>query len=239
MLLEHAHLVGAALARLPLWYEFIRALTLEKLDPGVWSNRDVVLGWAQGGGNLHDRIPESLRQDKEVFCATASIPKAGNPIPQPPPNHFKSNKDDMIDLMEQNPLYLCHAGAGLVGDLDLVVAALSGEDGLLARFLDLGTGWFPEGNNGQPRFFYEVANHVRSKLLLHDAFVKLVLGSVSSSTDNKSALSVFRQGNETVKVFNQSLAEYAGVPFGKELGRLRRARETLALIGLRWSDPKV
>jgi len=239
VILEHAHLVGAVLARLPLWYEGIRALALEKLDPGVWNNRDVVLGWAQGGGDLHDRIPESLRQDKEVLFATARIKKAGNPIPQTLPNQIKSNKDDMIDLVQQNPLYLCQVGAGLVGDLDLIVAALSGEDGVLARFLDLGTGWFPEGNNGQLRFFYEVANHVRSKLLLRDAFVKLVLGSVSSSTDNKSALSVLRQGEETVKAFNQSLAEYSGVPFGKELGRLLRARETLALGGLRWSDPKV
>ena len=43
----------------------------------------------------------------------------------------------------------------------------------------------------------------------------------------------------TSKAFKQMLAEYAGVPFGKELGRLRRARESLADVGLHWSDPEV
>jgi len=146
--------------------------------------------------------------------------------------------------VEQNPFNLRIVAAGLVGDLDLFVAALSGENGILVFHTELsGTGWIPDGEESEGirmcRFYFDIVNHVRTKLYLHDIFVKLILCSIDSSSANESVFSVLDQDKVTSKALKQMLAEYAGVPFGKELRRLRRARETLAFIGLSWSDPQV
>ena len=78
-----------------------------------------------------------------------------------------------------------------MGDLDLFVAALSsGENGILVFYTDLsGTGWIPDGEESRDhnkyRFHLEIANHVRTKLYLHDIFVKLILGSIDSSPTSR------------------------------------------------------
>ena len=241
--LKYPHLVGAALARLPLWEERACAHYREKLDPGVWNIREIVVGWANGGGDLHNLIPGNLRQNEDVFVAFNGHKRATRSIlGLPLPDHLKSNKDFMTKLLEQNPLYLHHVGDRLVGDFDLCVAALSAEDGILACFKPPDR-WIPDGEESPVlrwrRLIFQIANHVRAKLHLHNVFVKLILGSIDSSTDNESVLSVLDQAEETSVAIKQLIAGYAGVPIGKEVGRLRRARKTLTLDGFHWPDPKV
>ena len=74
--LGHPQLFGAALARLPLWHPPVCALYQGRLDPGVWNIRDIVLGWAKGAGDLHNGIPQNLREDEEVILTSLRSKRA-------------------------------------------------------------------------------------------------------------------------------------------------------------------
>jgi len=82
----------------------------------------------------------------------------------------------------------------------------------------------------------EVAKWIRQQLGTHDAFVKLVLGSIHFSESKPSNLAALDHGGETTVVARTKLiAEYVGVPVGAELGKLRRARGNLAKgAAIRW-----
>ena len=96
--------------------------------------------------------------------------------------------------------------------------------------------------NGPPQhwtFLIQVAEIVREKLQAHDAFTKLILCSAAAPEDSPShnppLHQVLEGDKETSLAIKKLIAEY-GVPTGKELGMLRRARANLALAGFRWSD---
>ena len=71
----------------------------------------------------------------------------------------------MIKRAEQHPTYLYNVAAGLVGDFDLTVAALSGGDGCLVVLMSLNR-WIPHGEASAGRlwrrFFSEIASFMQS-----------------------------------------------------------------------------
>jgi len=71
---------------------------------------------------------------------------------------------------------------------------------------------------------------------LHENSTKLVLGSIHFSDTKPSALAALTYLDpETSLALKKHIADYGGVPTEKEFGRLRRARENLALVGIQWT----
>ena len=60
LLRQHPHLVAGALERLPLSVQCIREDLIQVLPGELWQQREIVLAWAQGGGNFHEAIPDAF-----------------------------------------------------------------------------------------------------------------------------------------------------------------------------------
>ena len=248
LLRQHPHLVAGALERLPLSVQGIREAVIRGLPEELWQQPVIVLAWAKGGGNLHEAIPDAFKDDgllMNLFSRRENkrIDHPEELLPSPS-DRLLSDKQFMMGIVVENPRLLFNVGANLVGDTDLVIAALSGPAGL---YLFCGGGviggpWY-EWYEADP--YPKVAETVREKLQLHDIFLKLVLGgdcdSIRSSLENGTPLGLYKLlsgvNEETSLVFKRLLAEYIGVPTTKkELEMLRGARHTLALAGFHWPD---
>ena len=212
----------------------------------LWQQREIVLAWAQGGGNFHEAIPDAFKHDGELmklFLRRRNTRIDPEELPRLP-DHLLADKQFMMGIVVENLCLLFDVGANLVGDTDLVIAALSGPAGLsvFCYGQEIGHPWHDwwEANS-----FPRVAETVREKLQSHDVFLKLILGgdvpAIRSSLENDPALSLYKilsgVNEETALVFKKLLAEYIGVPTTKkELEMLRGARRTLALTGFHWPD---
>lgn len=235
---QNSRLIGETVAKIPQWDEILSHFAKTSLVSAMWDNRDVVLGWVKGGGDLHDEIPLRMREDPEVLLAFmgSRIPTFEN-RPTIPPN-LCGNKEFMKQAVEKNVFVLNLVGGNLKGDRDLALAALSGTNCYNA-FGSSGN-FVPEeveaGENRTLRFWLQIAEWVRQELRGHDTFVKLILGSVRFSNKKPSILAMLDQGKETSSVSLKLIAAFAGVPVGKHLGKLRQARKSLAKGGISWSD---
>jgi len=242
MQLQNPLLVGKALARLPLWHSTVSNHFKSFVEDSLWHNRDVVLGWAKGGGELHNRIPVILRRnDPEILLTFVGSVKPTifqNPVIIP---RFRRDKEFLRKAVAKNPYVLQCVANNLKGDVDLGIAALSGPHGTLAVLLQH-EGFLPneEGtvaaNHRFNRFWIQVAEQIRQKVRLHDAFSKLILGSVHFSHTKPSHFSILGQDDATSEALTKTIAEFAGVPVGNDLAMLRRARKTLEMVGIRWFD---
>ena len=133
---QNADLVGKALAQFPLTWESLCYNYRSKLDAGLWTNRSVVLGWFRAGGHFHDKIPQELqrefREDEELFLA---IPSRAIVFVQPHISEtLRKKKSFIIKLAEHFPSLIGTVADELVGDLDVMVAALAGENGQCLYF---------------------------------------------------------------------------------------------------------
>jgi len=249
---QHADLVGKALAQFPLTWEPLCNHCWTRLDAGLWTNRSVVLGWFLAGGYLHDLIPQELqresREDEELFLA---IPRQAIVFLEPHISvALRKKKSFIIKAVEPFPWLLGKVADELVGDLDVMVAALAGENGQCLYYAqDFTRRWFSNmpKNDRIPRstqLWFDVAKHVWKKLQAHDAFVKLILCTTQSpglaTNDHQSPLHILNQGKPTALIgYLKPIAQFVGLPIGSELGRLRRARKALAQMGYWWPDPKI
>jgi len=146
----------------------------------------------------------------------------------------------MKQAVEKNPLLLNQLPENLRGNKDLALAAMIGANGVLTmkfnfkRFLPIGE----ESREWRShQFWLQFGEGIRQQLRTHDAFVGLVLGSLHFSASKLSNLAVLDHGGEaTMMARNKLIAEYAGVPMGENLTKLRLARKHLAANGIRWSD---
>ena len=251
----HPGLMGEAFARMPLGLKAARDFVVNDIPRSMWDHREFVRGWMRGGGDYFKRISHiHFQEDDEIARLFAKHSFVVLPV-KPDWTLIgdrRSNKSFMIEYAENNPVNFRYNDRDLMNDYDLWVAALSGKWGLAFgvpvqlmrspeyRNLPLHvhtahwpTEWYSE------RAFFGVANYVRSKLQMHHAFVQLVLGGVRDKKEGSSVLATLDFGVETSSPFMKKIAEYAGIPMGKELGRLRRARANLAKRGYRWADPKI
>lgn len=88
-------------------------------------------------------------------------------------------------------------------------------------------------------FLTDFAASVHAQIATHDVFVGLILGGIAShrtvflydEEKNASPLSLLNQGEETCLVYKTLLVEFAGVPIGSQLQKLRRASSHLTLWG--------
>lgn len=241
--------VGKALARLPLAYRVVSEQVLPVLPQSIWSNRDVALGWAKGGGRIQNtHIPANLLEEDEELAVASFGNQDINVVQSSLPSRVLADIGKMMTMVQKDPTCICRAAPNLVGNMDLLIAALSTDHSVVlvgSDQLDIAA-WAPNDiKNEEPThrchlFWNNVANIVHKKLQAQDIFVKLILASVSHEAkdgESPSTLAVLNQGNETKRrAFLQPMADCLGLPVGKELCRLRAARKTLSLVGFHWSD---
>lgn len=237
--LDNPRLIGEALARTPLWHSAHGDYIKGCIATEMWRNRDVVLGWVKGGGELHYQIPLNLR-DQEILKIAYGHMKPTEAQNYSIPPRLCFDKEFMLKAVEGNPSALNTVANHLRGDQDLALAALSGSQTFFVlrfnfnEFLPLGeqNAWRRSAN-----FWAQMGDSIRQKLRMHDSFVELILGSIDLSQTKPSALAMLDHGgHETVLARKKLIAEFAGVPIGDELAKLRKARRNLARSGLFWCD---
>jgi len=235
----YPHLFGEAFARLPLWFEPARDCILfeQELSTDSFANKDFTLGWVKGGGGRRDEMPEALLEDEEIGEALFFAKKPQGELENTIPVSRVANKAYMTKAIENYPPALGFVAPNLKGDFDLAVSALATDEGAAVFFAESVDDFFPDGVNND-QFWFSIAGMVREKLMGHDLFVKLVLGSICFSDKKPSNFATLDQGEATSFEFKKRIAEYAGVATGKELGKLRRARKTLEIGGARFGFPK-
>jgi len=239
---EHPVLVGAALARLPLSTKKLQDRILPGMNASLWQHRAIVKGWAHGGGTYHENIPPSILEDSEIALLLQGNHMNVEPANSPLPELKRKDKDYMMKAVENNPMSLHQVAASLVGDFDLIVAALSVVHCVNLLF-NLPEHWLPGGGlslgHRTDAFIRGIAGTIREKLHTHDVFVKWVLVASSAGGDSASSFAVLNQGKATSsEAYMKPIAEFLGIAMGSELRRLRGARKNLALFGYQWSDPQ-
>ena len=217
-------------------------MILSQLDASLWQHRSIVEGWANGGGTYHENIPPSILEDSEIALVLQGNHMTVEPADFPLTELKRKDKDYMMKAVESNPMSLHQVAASLVGDSDLIVAALSGVHGF-NLLLNVPDHWIPEGKLSRlyrmHEFFWGIAGTIREKLHAHDVFVKWVLAGSSAGVDSTSSFAVLNQGKATSsEAYMKPIAEFLGIAMGSELRRLRGARKNLALFGYQWSDPQ-
>lgn len=232
--------IGKALARLPLCQKNYKKSVFDYIDSSLWSNRDVVLGWVKGGGELFDAMPKSIRKDPEIILTAMGNREPTNLQEPDIPSPLRGNFEFMKQAVEKNPFALSMVAEHLKSNVDLAITALSGTHGILAAICDLSK-FIPDDGKTKyihrdHRFWIQVGESILQQLHLNETFVKLVIGSIRFSDTKPSDLAVLNQGEDTSTTYMELIADFAGVPIGKELGKLHRARKALANAGVRWSD---
>jgi len=186
-----------------------------------------------------NRIPLRLREDPEIILAflegNQSSPRNRRAY-VPIPLSLTSNKPFLLEAVERSPQYLGIVADVMQGDLDLALAAICSDCGAVTPFYIVD--FLGGGTRRAHRLWFDVAGIIYQKLILQTAFVKLILGSLHFSDTKKSNLSVLNQGDATTSAWKKLIAEYAGVPTGVELTKLRRGRNNLKTEGVQWNDPK-
>jgi hypothetical protein len=144
-----------------------------------------------------------------------------------------SNKDFMMAIVLRHPNYLS-LQKGLEGDWDLVLLALADPRFDVDQFFShvwFG-GWYDDDDE-----LCKAMELLRDELDLHRMFVKLVLCSLfpkRGTREDRSSVAVL--SNQDGIYIMRHVAEYAGVPMGRLLSLLRKARQTLAIHGYHWKD---
>ena len=243
---QHASLIGATLARLPLSITHLSNMIKEFFPPIVWQRQQIVLGWAKGGGTFHNHIPENFLYDKTIllqFQENKKIVPSTLNIPAP----LRGDRSSMIALVKSNPINIEQAAYELTGDYALPIAALTTTRGIVMDRMDpmVLNRWLPNdfAHTHSHRvlnhiFLFRTAQQIQKRLQLHDNFIKLILGSIHSTATPSSSLATLNQGNTTsCEAYMKPIAHFLGIPTGNELRNLRAARRTLALLGVHWCDP--
>ena len=149
-----------------------------------------------------------------------------------------------MQVVGKNPTLLREASRTVLRNFDVALVAFGGGDdadensttALQSRDL---AGSFDINDREDFEFITGFAVKVREKLATHEGFVTVVMCGMSAAKDSaseesSSTDSPFRtldQGSETSMAYRILLAEFMGVPVGRELRRLRRASVNLAAWG--------
>ena len=234
---QHTNLVGITLARLPLSVDYLSKKILTTFTLRLWREREIILGWAKGGGVFHDAIPTAFLNEKAIFLAFQDNEQK-QPSQLQIPTHLKRNKQFMMAAVEKHPKNIEQIADQLLRDYDIPIAALSTPKGVAIDKLDDAflQRWLQDDYQPYSRdrnhhiFLFQIAATIQKQLQSHHTFVTLILGSTYGNT---KPFSILNQDNTTVhEAYMEPIASFAGVPTGKKLRKLRNASKTLALLGV-------
>ena len=201
-----------------------------QLAPELRNDRNAMKAWFQGGGPFFDRLfPSAWKEDKEIFlwiakhCESIAV---GISFQLASPK-LKKSKDFMLQAIEHNAHLFLQAPEVLQKDFAVVVTALASSAS------------FREGDSMAHNFFHchkddvgrdfvaFLRDGVEERLGCHGTFMGLVLPGMRFGGTDSTALALLDQGSDTANSYTMRIADFVGVPYGKELRRLRRAQQNI------------
>jgi len=201
----------------------------ERLAPEFWDDREFVLRWFEHGFPFVAieafQLP-AWKNDKEIFlrlakycidsCVWGSFRESSASL--------RNDKKFMLQVLELRPSLFRLASARLQIDFDLAMLFFSGEEILVQE--DVRRRRRMRNDQYIEVFQSEVSAHLNA----HRIFSTTVLPAMSlaSNEDSHCTLAVLNQGAETSLGYKKLMAEYLGVPIGKQLGLHRKAFRNLS-----------
>ena len=206
--------------------------------PEIWESRSHVLGWFRCGLPFaRSFFPASWLDDPEIFLLVARHcphPFQRDSFLNASPSALRGDKDFMRQVLEVAPSLFPCASEILQRDFDLALLCFADSYGTVLSFLHQNGTFYNRAFYERLDFLREFCHRALELRRLHETFVSTILSAMSpslllgSSSQSSSALSVLDQGAETALSHKKLIAAYLGVPTGKTLRRLRRARENVA-----------
>ena len=207
----------------------------DSIDENLWSRPEVAHAWASRGGDyLHEEFPEEFEDDEELFLLFAEHNSSDFWCVS---EKLTRNKEFMLKVVGINPNLIREASRKLSQDFEVALVAFGGGNGqkrAFERSRDL-PGMFDISDGDDLEFLTNFAKEVRARLESHESFIRLLCGmSTKRSPGEDEApcpLRLLNQGGETCLAYRKLLAQYTGIPMGRELRQLRRASVNLAVWG--------
>ena len=202
----------------------------EAILPELWQQRGgFVQSWFQSGlPYIVDVHPNAWKNDKGIFLLIAehcddelglcdSFEEASLSV--------LADKDCMLEIVRFEPELISKASSSLRMNFDFMLLAVSGGNGMAIIRLYWTRG-YKKGDLGLlDRDDFQ--QRIQKMLALYDAFVKEILGAMSSVGKADCALSTLNQGLETSAAYKKLIAEYLDVPAGHMPGSFLRASNNL------------
>lgn len=211
------------------WQEF--HVLGQSLAPDFWDDWDFVLRWFEHGcpfmGILAVQRP-GWREDQEIFmrlakycideCVDLSFWQASTSL--------RSDKKFMLQVVGLRPSLFKTAFGRLRNDFDLALIFFSGEESLVQE--EVCRSRRERNTHAVDAFRFELS----ARLNAHRIFCTTVLPAMSlaRSNDPHCTLAVLNQGADTSLGYKQLIAEFLGVPVGKQLGLLRQASRNISTV---------
>ena len=217
--------------------DYLSKKILTTFTPRLWREREIILGWAKGGGIFHNAIPTAFLNERAIFLAFQDNEQK-QPSQLEIPTHLQKNKQFMMTAVEKHPANIEQIADQLLQDYDIPIAALSTPKGIVINNVDPAflKRWLKEDyrpysqDRNHHQFLFQIAAVIQKQLRSHHIFVTLILGS---TRENIKPFSILNQGNTTAcEAYLKPIGSFAGIPMGKELHKLRNASKTLALLGV-------
>jgi hypothetical protein len=176
----------------------------------LWTNRDICLAWIKRGGRVLDAFERTLARDEELSLALAGynwseFHKVGDIL--------CARRDFMKLAVDRDGRVLRFASEPIRKDFSILVQAVANHKETL-------------GVCGvDPAQFQKT---LEEKMYLQQTFLNDFLRGIAVSRPHvpparRSHLPMLDRGVETSQAFKQLIAEYLGVPVGRELTNLRKA----------------
>ena len=213
------------LQHLPLWSQHpelsrrnIDGL-LSWLDRSFWGDRLFLETWIRLGLPVHHwMLPDPWDSDRGLFLLVAAHSRAdyrsdsfSNASPA-----LRADKNFMLQVLEHDAQLIFCTSQEVQRDFDIAVFVFAKS---LVAFADI----YPV------EFTRQLDLKMKEKLFVHELFFKTILCGIWQSADNSPcALPLLSQGSETTMSYKRAIAEFLGIPTGRELRLLRRASEYLS-----------
>ena len=199
-----------------------------QLAPKLRNDRNAMKAWFQAGGPFFSRLfPSAWKKDKEIFLWIAKYCSSHHVVSsfEQASRKLKKSKSFMLQAIEHNAKLFRLASEVLRKDFAVVVTALASsasfrEGGSMARnFFDY--------RKDDVRLVNFLRDGVEERLGCHGTFMGLILPAMRFGGTDSTALAWLDQGSDTAKSYTMRIADFVGVPYGKELRRLRRAQQNI------------
>jgi len=248
--LSNLDLVALAISRLRE-YNIESHWWCEDISFKIWSNRSVVMKWLtreEGGLHYDDRhILEFLYhliedEDEEItplFSDKEVVSLSVRRRPLELQYAHKELKNDKMFILQcvrnsgvkEPDRILEYVPEMIRYDYDIMAAAISKSDG---NVIDC---WNILKSDADAEFLTTLLHQTKTKLELHDVFIKVFLMGASRDDQHtfhpslRSPLPMLNQGAETSIKLKKKIAEYAGVPIGQSYIEMKGAIAALQRFG--------
>jgi len=192
----------------------------EDISPKVWTIRSIVMTWLAKAESSYyglemiyniDKANPFLN-DKEVVSLSVNARPSDLQYAH---TGLRSDTSFILKCVREAERILQYAPKGMCRDDGIAIAAISQDDGNIVDCFNILNSKVDE------EYLSTLLHRVKSKLKLHDMFIKVFLMGASRDDQHtihpslRSPLPMLNQGAETSIKLKKMIAEYAGVPIGQ------------------------